>query len=448
MGFELPLPVVYVCPGETHPITRSVHLARLAAFYPKCRDCEHRHDTGQIAPRTVERLQSTERRVARPSLFTTEGVRGVYLNELTRGRAAEIAAAFASLLWEAAPLTGRVAAEQKRRSASTLPPTGAPRTGPTVVIAFDERPSSPDIITGVATALRRMGCAVIDLGLATKPCFRFTVDHLQATAGIFVTGAGCDPAWTGLDFVGRNAAPYSMGTGLEKIEAHFNGGVQRAVRHAGPQRTFQAMVPYEAGLWKHFHALRPLSVCCACPTQIVPRILERLFAKLPCKLHRLPLPQRTRDLSSPDDPDVLRLGDAVVAGRHHLGMLIDDGQRCAFVDEQGDLVSARDLLAVLCEMLLTEERGGRIAVESAAVSAMQSLLESLGGECLDGGSTQGQLAASAQTEFLCGGGDSGRFWFRESFPTCDAIITLGKVLQALSRSDAPFSAVVLHAAML
>ena len=41
-----------------------------------------------------------------------------------------------------------------------------------------------------------------------------------------------------------------------------------------------------------------------------------------------------------------------------------------------------------------------------------------------------------------GGGASGRFWFSESFPTCDAILALAKVLELLSQSDAPFSEVV------
>ena len=45
------------CPGDTHSISRSVHLSRLAAFYPACRQCQHRGDTGQLPPRTVERIQ-------------------------------------------------------------------------------------------------------------------------------------------------------------------------------------------------------------------------------------------------------------------------------------------------------------------------------------------------------------------------------------------------------
>ena len=36
----------YVCPGETHAISHSIHLARLSSFYSKCRECPHRNDLG------------------------------------------------------------------------------------------------------------------------------------------------------------------------------------------------------------------------------------------------------------------------------------------------------------------------------------------------------------------------------------------------------------------
>src|SRR5690606_20363517 len=145
---------LYICPGEVHPISRSVHLSRLAAFYPGCRDCPLRCDTGHLPPQTLERLQRTETRVERPSLSTAEGVRGIYLNELTRTKSAAIASALAALLWEDAPLMarGEPAGEE---------PAGR-RVRPSVVVGYDERPFSPDLFAGVLSALRRMGCQVVD----------------------------------------------------------------------------------------------------------------------------------------------------------------------------------------------------------------------------------------------------------------------------------------------
>ena len=270
----------YTCPGETHPISRSVHLSRLASFFPNCRDCPFRTDTGHLPPHTIARLQNAERRGERKSLFTDEGVRGIYLNELSRKQAHLIAAALAGVLWEQKPLRGRS-------------PSGgsvAGRSLPTVLVGHDDRPASPDLIAGVTAALRRMGCQVVDIGLASKPCFWFAGDHLPIHAGIYVNGAGCPPAGMALDFVGKNGRPISRvsrfhsGTQnltLNRIEAAVRDPYDRATRHAGPYRTFRASVPYEAGLWKHFQGLKPLRICLGSGSSLVKQTLSRIYETLP-----------------------------------------------------------------------------------------------------------------------------------------------------------------------
>jgi phosphomannomutase len=232
-------------------------------------------------------------------LFTSEGIRGRYLNDLNRATAARIAGALASCLWDdfgfpensmAGPLrapsavTGAPAPEYDSTSNpnALLPTEGfrllAPgRPGPSVVLGHDDRPSSPDIVTGVGQSLRRMGCQVVDIGLATRPCLVFAVDHLRAAGGVHLTGAGCDPGWTGLDFLSRGSVPCSSPGMLEQIAARYRGGYSRPSRRPGSQRTFQAAVPYEANLWKHFHALRPLKIALACPNRTVRDLMTRFY---------------------------------------------------------------------------------------------------------------------------------------------------------------------------
>lgn len=426
----------YQCPGEEYTISRAVHLARLAAFYPKCRECRHRTDTGQLPLQTLEQLQRTERRIERPSLFTPEGVRGVYLNELTHTRAGKIAGALASLLWEDQPLVPRSGSP---RASETKPH----RHGPSVIVGHDERPSSPDIVTGVAKVLRRMGCHVIDIGLSTRPCFWYAVDHLRGVAGIHVTGSGRDPAWTGLDFVGAGALPWSRDLRLGEIERRYEQGFSRPTRHSAGQRTFHASALYEAGLWKHFHALRPLRVCCGCPNRPVRDIIERIFSKLACKLIPVPIPVRARKLHDAADADSQRLAQAVRQQKADLGILIDDdGQTCTFFDERGTLIPAPALTLVLAEALLEEAPGSGIVVEESAAANLRPMLEAWKGRVIPSGTTLTAVSqAMRRHDAQLAGGDSGRFWFRESFPTCDAVLTLAKVLQALSRSDAEFSVV-------
>jgi len=428
---ELPAETQYRCPGERHPISRSIHLSRLAAFYPACRQCQHRHDTGQLPPQTLERIQQVERRGSPPSVFQTDGVRGVFLNEITPTLAGQIAKAFASLLWEQIPLAGRI--ESRRRSQPA-------RRGPSIVVGYDERPSSPAILTAVIDALRMMGCPVTDVGLVSRPCFAFAVAHLQTAGGLFVTGAGCGASSTGLDLVMENALPLSLGDELDDVARRVAAGVARPTRRAGFQQSFQALVPYEAGLWKHFHALRPLRVVCAARPRPVRRTLRKLFADLPCQYSEV---ESFAAANQPLKHEVLlkRVSRRVVAKAAHLGVLIDDdGARCWFLDERGRVIPSLRVGQMLARFHRLDHPNSTIVAESASLA---SFTNSSGAPAIDGGSSSGSIARAmlgATAAFGCG--NSNRYWWGESFPACDAILTLAHVLQSLSRSDATFSSVI------
>ncbi len=429
----LPAEAQFRCPDEPHTISRSVHLARLAAFYPKCRHCQHRHDTGHLPPTVVEQIQDVERqRAPQRSLFQTDGVRGVFHNELTPAIAGRIAGALASVLWEAVPLTAR----------STLSPGAVvKRAGPMIAIGYDERPSSPVLFALVADSLRMMGCEVVDLGQVSRACFTFAVDHLQAAGGVFVTGAGCDASWNGLDLVGTGALPLSFGTGLEEIERRVADGYSRPTRRAGFQRSFQPLVPYEPSLWKHFHALRPLKVVAAIRPRTARETLRRLFAKLPCELIEIETmagsqaPIRQAALLS-------SITQRVARGGAHLGVLIDDdGCRCQFTDERGRVIDGLRLATFLSKAQLASNPHATICAKAPLCEGLKAALKS--SNVIDAGETVGSLGQAMRgSGAVLGVTSNDTVWWRESCPTADAILTLARVLQALSRSDAAFSAVL------
>jgi phosphomannomutase len=411
------------------------------------------------------RSASTERALDR-SLVTDEGVRGIYLNELDRTRATDWGSAFASFLWEEQPRIGRSAIPDGFRQAAeesiTDADAGSPviaeasspipslvmptrsRRGPVVVIGFDERPSSPDMIVGVALGLRRMGCHVIDLGQTTRPCFHFSVHHLEAAGGVFVTGSGCDPASTGFHFAGRGSQPWLRTDLLLDLESRAKTRVVRPTRTAGAQRPFHASIPYQSGLWKLFHALRPLHVVCGSATRQLPRILDALFARLPCRLTHDILPVRHRDLGNPNDVDVRRVASTVVAGQHHLGLIVDDDcERCAFVTDRGELVSPADLARLLVLFELHEHRAARVVIDEALFPQLADLPMLDRHACQRERSPAHELpTALMQLNAGLGFSADHRVWFGGAYPACNAILTLARVLQALSLSDAAMSEVL------
>ncbi len=437
--------VYFQCPGEDYPISTSVHLSRLAAFYPKCRDCPHRNETGNLSPQKVEQLRQTQKqRVTTQNIFTDEGVRGVYLNEITRTQAAHIAGAYSNILWEQLPLKGLAPQAPSKHSVNTtrlLPATSGleKSQGPCVVIGFDERPSSPDIITGVASALRRNGCRVIDLGPTVPSIMSHAMIHLQAHGAIMVTGSRCDLSYTGLDFLQANSQPVSTGHGLEKIEEIIQNGFGRASRQPGAQRTFHPMELYRAQFSKHFHALRPLKISIACSVTLVRETLNSLFTKLPCHLNWVDIPDQKKDISSLDDSCIRKMHQSMQGQNSDLGMIIDDdGRRCAFLDETGTLLP-HHLISLLLMKALAAEHADKVFVLNQ--ECLELLPELPAGWIIH---PQTQLLADSylqmqKAQAVYAGGTSGYHWFRETVPTCDAILTLAHVLAALSFSDAPLS---------
>ncbi len=452
---QQPLPVLmqtaelfFQCPGEDYPISKAIHLSRLAAFNPKCRECPHREETGNLSPQTVKRLQQTQiKRVSTHDLFTNEGVRGVYLNEINRTQAAHIAGAFSNMLWESLPLKG-IAPQKTAPHAIPTRDQSRPlfntekSRGPSVVIGFDERPSSPDIITGVASALRRNGCRVIDLGLTVPAMLSFAMTHLQAQGAIMVTGSQYGPSYTGLDFLRENSQPVSTGQGLEKIQDIIQIGFGRASRQPGSQRTFHPLESYRAQYSKHFHALRPLKISIACSLRLVRETLNSLFEKLPCQLSWIDIPHQKRDLLNSSDPDVLKMSRHLQSGDFDLGMMIEDDSRCsAFFDQTGSLLPHHLVSQFLMKAMAAEHAEKVFVLDQETQEKFTDIPAGWNIHTHNGTLADSYLQMQKQQAVYVGS-QTGYHWFHETVPTCDAILTLAHVLAALSFSDAPFSEVL------
>ena len=376
-----------------------------------------------------------------------QGFRGVYLNQLDRQSAAAWSAAFAAELWSHIPLamlrsTVVPHPDDDEAAAFELVAPSRP-AGPTIVVGYDERSTSPDIFTGVVQGLERMSCQIIDIGLRTQPCLSFAVHHLSADAGFYVTGAGCDPAWTGFDIRLKHGLPADPSF-FERWSALRRQPISRPSRTGSHLRAFPAAVPYETNLWKYFHALRPLEVVCGSPSPLLIARLERLFARLPGRLIPVSLPIRKRNLDDPQDGDLQCVASAVREHSAHLGIVIDDdAAACAFVDERGQAVGHLGVSLLAMDHLLRDAPGGLVVLSRAWEKRLGPKSASRGGAV--------QVVAEAEcaacllaADGLLAVSEDHRLWFGGDVPTGDAIVTLAHVMQALSRTDAEFSRVIAH----
>ncbi|WP_437201918.1 hypothetical protein [Planctomicrobium sp. SH664] len=409
------------CPGESQPISRSVHLARLAAGSTACRECPHREEQGSL-PRHISRRLSTTAIQPVPELISRDGLRGIYLNQLTREKLAGIVEHVLDLIDEQRMSTTATAAESR---------------GPLrILVGYDFRPSSPDLAIGVVAALRRWGCEIGDLGSTTRPAFAFATERLRPHAALYLTGGILPPAWTGLDLLDRQAIPWCFPGELQRLQSRLARQPARTVRTQGTCQPLRLQGEYESTLSEHFHAIRPLRLLISCVDPLVRDLLQRLLVRTPCSItlsSAVVGPSGSRSERDFADEICSRYADA--------GLVIgSDGRACRLFDERGDEMSVPELLRLLVRGLPPQlvARGAVLLTRDDEV-AEENPDEEVPIQVLTG--TEADLIAKLQGESLPLAADlQGRFWFLHETPRCDAIETLGALLQTMSLSERPLSA--------
>ncbi len=408
-------PVEYRCPGKSYPISRAVHLGRLARFYPGCRQCLHRDDTGTLSARQVEQLVETRLRGRPQSLFFDEGAEGVYLNELDPAAAHGMAAAFGVTLQH--HIADGVASHSRP---------------PVVALAGDGRPASCELLAAVAEGLRWAGCHLLDIGPATSACLAFAIDHLGCTGGMLVGNPGEKPHAVGLTFWDDSSGPISAGGPLEQLKQVYQTGVDRPTRTYGSLRRFQAEVPYLAGLAGYYHALRPLRL--VLDTRCGPLVgyFEKLIEPTACRI----IPRRTT---------TDRLCEQAGADEAHFAVCIDgSGETCRVLDEQGRRVQPERLLLLLARHRLAEDPQAVVVLEEGTSPAVAQAIGGTGATVVLADSRRSEMATTmCRHGARFGGGPSGRFWYADGHPPLpDALMTLTLLLVLLSRSDRHLSEVL------
>ena len=190
---------VFRCPGEPAPVSRSVHLARMASGWHGCRECvwntsEPTADTAAAGSEAVVEDAGTSRRMAEGHTGirrTASGVRGAYLNAVDRFRAAQLASIFSTHLARVSHVRQSIRSE----------PTGVARpAGVALAMGYDQRHGSQDLYAGVVSAVLQNGADVYDLGECTCcSLLGFVRAHRTVVGSLMVTGAGGRAGEVGLD---------------------------------------------------------------------------------------------------------------------------------------------------------------------------------------------------------------------------------------------------------
>lgn len=389
----------FLCPGESLPINRSLHLARLAAGYDACRNCVHRCETSTLPKQVVKGLWTRAEGFEKRTYVLN---RGIYLNELTRP-------IMVNIVEHVLELSGETRVETTLHTAQPSTFNVAPR----ILVAHDWRPSSPDLVVGVVSALRRWGCEIVDLGQVSRSCFDFAMGQFHADLGLYVTGGNEPENVNGLDIIDSTGIEWSQPGRLTELQNRIDQPANRPHRRAGNYQAIPVMEMYESQAASQFVGINSLKIALTCGELQTMQILGSSLLDQGCEVQFL-----NCNFSEPDFRKQTEQFRNTMRDCHvDVGFLIrPNGQSTFAFDERAKQLSTTSLLN-----LLSSPSSARHILEP-----MQSVEELL----LQTRQPSGSIATDG----------TGRFWLADHNPECDSIIVVSRILKAMMNTDWPLSA--------
>ncbi len=320
-----------------------------------------------------------------------------------------------------------------------------------VALGRDVRASSLPLALAVSAGLRDCGVEILDLGLCGTEQVYFYTARLELDGGLMITASHNPPEYNGLKLVREQARPLSGDSGLGNLETLTAGALPPLPsRRRGALLPTEAFRAYVAHLLSYVDpaTLRPLTVVVNAGNGCAGPVLDRLEKQLPfrfIKINHEPDPGFPNGVPNPLLPENRQATSAAVRlHRADLGLAWDgDFDRCFFFDEQGDFIESYYIVGFLAQILLARHPGAAVIHDPRLTWNTVEQVLAAGGRPIQNKTGHAFIKERMRLEnALYGGEMSGHHYFRD-FSYCDSgMIPWLLVLQFLSESGRPLSALM------
>ncbi len=291
----------------------------------------------------------------------------------------------------------------KRTGAALADYLGA---GKTIAIGKDPRISSPMLEEALIEGIIEQGCNALTLGIITPNTLSLEVGR-QADAGVMITASHNPPEYNGMKCLNKIGMGFSPEEDLALEKIYF-GDLKLHAKKGKRLNDTGASDRYRAHIIQYVKKMFPVA-----PMKIVvdggggsastvtPETLEAMgfeVVRFNCKYDGM---FRERN-PEPTDANLEKLKKLVVEEGADMGVAHDgDGDRTAFVDENGKFVQGDVTAAILADHLLRQckDKHKKIAVTIAFSNLIKDVAGSLGAEVIFTPVGEPYLA---QAKLLCG----------------------------------------------
>ncbi len=319
---------------------------------------------------------------------------------------------------------------------------------PAVLVGRDMRPSGLELSGAFIEGVLDQGVDVIDLGLIPTDLLYFAAGHLDLPGATF-TGSHNPAQYNGIKLCLAGAKPVGEDTGLDVIKAGIASSAEHPVAaRRGEARALDLLPDYAA----HVHSfvdtnvIRPLRVVADTANGMGGLALPAVMKGLPVDVEILfeeldgTFPNHPADPINPANQ--LDLVERVRATRADIGLAFDgDADRVFLVDEQGVGLSGSTTTAMLAATILDRNPGASVVHNVICSRAVPEVVREHGGVPVVSRVGHSFIKAKmAETNAVFGGEHSAHYYFRDNYFADSGLIAAVMILELLSRSHEPLSA--------
>ena len=319
-----------------------------------------------------------------------------------------------------------------------------------IVIGYDIRHSSPELVQSVSRGIIQAGAEVINIGLCGTEEVYFATNFFGSDGGIMVTASHNPADYNGMKIVGNEARPISMDSGLKEIKQLAEQLVTTVDdKSLSPtQKKFRPDYIKKILSFIDVEQLKSLKVLvnagngCAGPAvDSIERFLPFEFIKL----NHEPDGTFPNGIPNPLLKENQKVtSDAVVEIGADLGIAWDgDFDRCFFFDENGQFIDNYYLIGMISKELLKMHKGSNIIHDPRLIWNTREEVQNYGGHPIQSKAGHSFIKEKMRKHTAIYGGEiSGHHYFKDFYFSDSGMIPWLLVTEIMSKTNQPLSELV------
>ena len=292
-----------------------------------------------------------------------------------------------------------------------------------------------------------------DLELVPVPVARFYARSTRALGGIAVRTSSFDPQSVEIEFFDGRGIDVAPGTERRIERAYYRDDLRRALHHEIGELTFppRGREYYLRGLLDSLdadiiRAAKPKLVVdysYGAATLTGPLVLGRVGAEV-LAVGSVLDEDRVAASREATEANLQRLASLVQSSGAQLGAMIDStGERLRLVDASGRVVDLEEALLAYVDLVSRVVRRPRVAVPVTTTRVVEQVVEARRGRVVWTAVSPSALSAASEQEAVAfGGAEGGGYLFPDFLPAYDAVMSLLKLLEFLTRTQTTLDEVI------